>query len=196
MIRRLWWRLVIWVTPGWFWYGDHLTVSAKRFLLRIAVAILALLLGVFAIALSGPAFVDVVGGAMLGSAVSMAVWVVASYRGGREETKQEIKRVTELDVVHARLNQIAHAVGAPLLNLESEIEHATNARAERLAHFGGLDEYRMDFEHVGEDGYAFWDDVALGQQWERPEDYPGSLHNPEIEHEPDPPGETPGRSPT
>lgn len=185
MMGRLWRRLVIRVTPDWFWYGDHLTVSAKRFLLRIAVAILALLLGVFAIALSGPASLDVVGGAMLGAAVSMAVWVVASYKGGREETKQEIRRVAELDVVHARLNQIAHSVGAPLLNLESEIQHATNARAERLAHFGGLDEYRMDFEHGGEDGYVFWHDVALGQQLECPEAYPGSLDSPEIKDEPD-----------
>lgn len=167
MIGRLWWRLLTWLTPSWFWYANHLTMSAKRFLARAVVAFLALLLGLLAVAVSGPALVDVVGGAMLGSAVSMVVWVIASYKGGREETKQEIKRVTELDVLHARLNQIAAAVGAPLLNLESEIEHATNARAERLAHFGGLDEYRLDFEHVGDDGYAFWDDVALGQ----PSDY-------------------------
>jgi len=52
--------------------------------------------------------------------------------------------------------------GAPPLDLESQIEHVTNARAERLAHFGGLDEFRPDFGHVGEDGYEFWDGVALG----------------------------------
>lgn len=34
-----------------------------------------------------------------------------------------------------------------------------------LAHFSGLDEYRLGFDHVGDDGYRFWDDVALGQEW-------------------------------
>jgi len=152
------------LTPHWFWYGNNLTVSAKRFLLRAAAAVFAVATGFVAVIVAGPALADVIGGALLGAAVSMTIWAVATYRGGREELRREIKRVSELDVIHARLNHIASAVGAPLLDLESQIEHATNARAERLAHFGGLDEFRADFQHVADDGPAFWDDIAIGQR--------------------------------
>lgn len=166
------------LTPHSFWYGDNLTASGKLFLRRAAILFLAVATGVVAAIVAGPAHAEIIGGALLGAAVSMATWAIWSYIGGREELRAEIKRVTEFALLQARLNQIASAVGAPLLDLESQIEHVTNARAERLAHFGSLDEFRSYFQHTGDDGYNFWDDTAVGRRCGHQEGDPGHIDRP------------------
>jgi hypothetical protein len=93
--------------------------------------------------------------------VAAIAWGVDIYRHPREGVKQELRRMAEMDVIHARLNQIATQVGAPLLGLQGQIEHVTNFREGRLAHFANLDEFTVE-PHGHEDGIALWDQVALG----------------------------------
>jgi hypothetical protein len=155
-----WWRRLL---PGGFYYADELTASAKRLLLRSAIAVLAIAAGASAGGLvDGENWRDVLAGALLASGISMMVWAVSSYRSWRSETFEEIRRTAEVDLLHARLNQIAARVGAPLLNIDTDLEPALSIRTERLAHYSGLNEFRT--QALGSSSHpTFWDLDALGQ---------------------------------
>lgn len=146
--------------PAKFFYADHLTSSARRLLARLGVALLGLAVACVAIGLlDNGNWTDVVAGALFAWATSVIVWAVSSYRARTEETTRELRHVSELDLLHGRLNHIADKLGLPLLNLQGEADAVLRAREERLAHFAGLDEYRQ----IGpQPGATWWDSVALG----------------------------------
>jgi hypothetical protein len=108
-------------------------------------------------AIAGADWRGVLGGAFLAWSVSILVWAASTYRVGRSDMEAEIRRVAEVDVLHDRLNAIASRVGAPELDIDFELEHALQERAERLAHFASLDEFRPD-RH--DDSEASADDEA------------------------------------
>jgi hypothetical protein len=107
---------------------------------------------------------EVLAGALLAWSVAVIAWSFSAHRSRRADVVKELRRVAELDVVHARLNQIAARVGAPLLGLQGQIEHVTNFRERRLAHFTGLDELAPQ-PHGADEGAAFWDVEAQGGEF-------------------------------
>lgn len=155
-------RFWLMVLPDAFFYADHLTVSARRLLVRLVAALAALVFGLIGLGLvRSENWREVLGGALLAWGVSIVVWAISSYRRHIDIVTTDLRRTAEVDLLHARLNQIAKRLGAPRLILDYQLEHAIGARMERLAHFGGLDEFRLG-THTSEEGYSFWDQDALG----------------------------------
>lgn len=152
--------LLLLLLPGKFFYADHLTSSARRLIARVAVAgggVVAASVGLGL--LSSDNWPDVLAGALFAWATSVIVWAVNSYRTGTDEVGRELRRMAELDLVHARFNHLARRLDAPLLDLQGEIESVLAAREERLAHFAGLNEFRVPGTQAGTE---WWDSDALG----------------------------------
>lgn len=165
-------RFLIWVLPNRLFYADRFTVSAKKLFTRVGIGLVGLVAGLLSTGLvDSKNWPEVLGGALLAWGVSIIVWAVSSYRRERDEIRADLRRNAELDLLHARLNQIAARVGAPMLILDYQLEAAVGARMERLAHFAGLDEFREE-AHTTEDGYAFWDQDALGYRASERNDQP------------------------
>jgi len=102
---------------------------------------------------------DVIAGALFAWAVSLIAWAVNSYRDKTEDLSRELRRMAELDLLHARLNHVSAHLGLPVVDLQSEIEAVLAAREERLAHFAGVDEFRPS---GSQPGAQWWDETALG----------------------------------
>lgn len=157
-------RFLIWVLPDQLFYADRFTVSAKRMFTRVGIGLFGVLAGLVAAGIVDRAnWPEILGGALLAWGVSIIVWAVSSYRRATEEIRSELRHNAEVDLLHARLNQIAGKVGAPLLIVDYELERALDARTERLAHFSGLDEFR-EGAHTTPEGYEFWTQEALGYE--------------------------------
>lgn len=148
--------------PKYSYSGDVLLVSARRVLDRLLLSFIALALGVTGVALLDTEWESVLSGALLAWSVSILVWSVSSYQTGREETLQDLRRNAELDILHGRLNLVSKQLGIQVIDLDMEWEHAVQARVERLAHFAGLDEFRLQ-THSGP-GSEFWTADALGRK--------------------------------
>jgi hypothetical protein len=147
--------------PKYSYSGDVLLVSARRVLDRVLVAIVAFALGTTGVLLLDTAWESVLSGALLAWSVSIHIWSVSSYRTGRDEAMKDLRRNAELDMLHGRLNLMSKHFGLPVIDLDAEWEHAVQARIERLAHFAGLDEFRLQ-THSGP-GDDFWTADALGR---------------------------------
>jgi hypothetical protein len=146
-LQRVW----LWLIPDRIVYGDRLTLSARRLLVRVAAGLLVILGGLSTAGLVRAAnWHDILAGALLAWGVSIIVWAVSSNRRRYEETLAELRRTAEVDLLHGRLNQIAMRLGAPTLIIDHELEDAIQARTERLAHFTGLDEFRAETHGTGE----------------------------------------------
>lgn len=165
--RRMWWDIRRWslnkLLPDQVFVGDdQLTHSARMLLRRLAFGVLIIAFGVGAILLMNRDNREAVAaGALLAWTVSGMVWAISSYKANQDVVAADLRRYAELDVLHARLNQIAAKVGAPVVNLiENELDFAIQARLDRVAHLSGLEEFGRYDEN--EDGQAFWDDAALG----------------------------------
>jgi hypothetical protein len=145
--------------PAGFVEADRLTTSAKRFFRYAAVSAIAGVGGLVALGLlDSTNWRDVLSGALLAWAVSGVGWAGSAYRRGREGTRTDLRRVSELDLLHARLNHLALRLNAPTVGLSWEIEHVLEARRERLAHFAGLEEFRPPGEMPGA---LWWDTEAI-----------------------------------
>lgn len=147
--------------PQYSYSGDVLFASARRGLKRILLSLVALVLGVVAVLLLDTEWKSILSGALLAWSVSILIWAVSSYRSGREETMKDLRRNAELDILHGRLNLICRHLELPVIDLDAEWEHAVQARIERLAHFAGLDEFRVQ-AHSGP-GAEFWTSETLGR---------------------------------
>lgn len=148
------------ILPSKFFYGDHLTSSARRLIWRLSIGVLGLALaGVASGLLNGDNWPDVLAGALFAWSATITAWAVNSYRTTTGQVGSELRRMAELDLLHARLNHISHRLEVPLVDLQSEIEAVLRAREERLAHFAGLDEFRPSGPLAGSD---WWDSTALG----------------------------------
>lgn len=71
-------------------------------------------------------------------------WAAAAFRNDREEVLRRLEHKAELEALHVRLNHISERVGAPLVNVDADAGAITRVRVERLAHFAGLDEFRVE----------------------------------------------------
>ena len=160
MIQRL---LMLLLPDRFFWGDQQLTYSAKRLLARLAVfgacgIGLALALGL----LTADNWAEVAAGALFAWTVSGMAWAVVSYRTGTEVTDASLRALAERDLLHARLNQVAAAVGAPLLNLnEGDLGGAIAFRQARHAHLSGLEGF-TDSRYVTDAGEQFWTNTACG----------------------------------
>lgn len=153
-------KLLSLILPSKFFYGDHLTLSARRLIGRLSIGLVGLVLAAVASGLlNGDNWPDVLSGALFAWAASIVVWAVNSYRTSTDQFGRELRRMAELDLLHARLNHIAREFGLPMVDLQSEIEAILIAREERLAHFAGLDEFRPEGPLARAD---WWDSTALG----------------------------------
>lgn len=153
-------KIIMRVLPVELFYADHLTASAKRLFMRLSVALLGVVVaGVGIGILNENNWADVLSGAMFAWSTSFLVWAISSYGKGTDETSKVLRHMAELDLLHGRLNHIAHKIGAPMLDLQGEIGVVLEAREERLAHFTGLDEFRPDGPLTETE---WWDPVALG----------------------------------
>lgn len=154
-------KIVLYLLPAKFTYADHLTTSAQRLIIRLAVALLGLMGAGLAVGLLNKGnWADVVAGALFAWTTSFVGWTISSYRKRTEETSRDIRHMAELDLLHGRLNHVAHHNGLPLLEIFSgEIEEVLIAREERIAHLAGLEEYSPS---VTEAGASWWDQIALG----------------------------------
>lgn len=162
-MRRWVWGRVCRVLPrGWVFGDDVLTVTARSALRRVRIALVGGCIFVSGVALlSSTTWKDVLAGSLLAWGVAMIAWASTSHRNRSEEIHESLRHNAELDVLHARLNQIAERVGAPLLILDYEFEHAVGFRYQRQAHMSGLEEFH-DRAHTDEDGARFWDNISTG----------------------------------
>jgi hypothetical protein len=143
-------------------YGGHLTYSGRQFLVRTTLGLVALLGALVALVLLKPVtWRDVLAGAVLAWSTAALAWARNSYRDKKEAAYQELRRLAELDLILARLNQIGSQIGVPPVHLDQQVDVIMNARMERLAHFTALDEFRFDLHSDG--GYGFWDETAIGE---------------------------------
>jgi hypothetical protein len=155
-------RLLLKLLPSRLSYADRLTFSGKRVLKRMGIGVFGVFLGVAAVWLLEPnSWREILAGALLAWSVSVFIWAPASYHTAQQALRAALRRQAELDLLHARINQISARVGAPILDLDADIEPAVVARMERLAHFGSLDEFRL--ETTVPPNYAFWSEEALGR---------------------------------
>lgn len=153
-------KILTLLIPEKFLYADHLTASAQRLFMRLAVALPVLVGSAVAIGLlTSGNWNDVLAGALFAWSTSVAVWAIGSYRAKTEETSLELRHMAELDLLHSRLNHVANKVGLPLLDLSGEIDIVLRSREERLAHFEGLDEFRSTSTQAETE---WWDPIALG----------------------------------
>lgn len=145
---------------SWQQRDNELTLSARRLLIRLAVGLVALICGLLGLGLlDSTNWRDVVSGAVLAWSVSVILWALSSYGQASESVSVELRRVAEVDLLHARLNHISRALGAPSVDLDSDLEQITAAREERLAHYAGIEEFRPV---ASERGARFWDQTAMG----------------------------------
>lgn len=128
-------------------YNGHWTESARR--LRNSGAVLAT--GVLlVVAGAGIAHLDeaTLGGFLMGLGPSCLAGAYAVWVGQRERTKQRIMEDAERWLLHDRLNDIAGVVDARILVAPVAMENELLYRANMLAHWAGLDEYRDDFPYA------------------------------------------------
>jgi hypothetical protein len=103
---------------------------------------------------------DVLAGAVVGWATSGFIWAFASFRAEQHLIRRELRLDSEYEVLHARLNHLADALGKPLVKMaEGNLQDITDVRQERNAHMSGLEEYRTT---ASAEGWAWWDNVAMG----------------------------------
>lgn len=152
------------VLPAKFFYADRLTLSARRLMVRLGVGAAGVATAGLASGLLSPDnWPDVMSGALFAWAVSLVAWAVNSYRDKADDLSRELRRMAELDLLHARLNHVSAHLGLPVVDLQFEIEAVLAAREERLAHLAGVDEFRPPGPQPGA---QWWDATALGRRVE------------------------------
>jgi hypothetical protein len=145
--------------------GEYITATANRAITRFLGGLLALVLGAVGIALLDSQWRSVLSGALLAWGASIVVWAFQSFGKGQQEVVDDLRRNAELDVLHARLNLISLHLGLPTIDLNAEWEFVVRSRMERIAHFAGLDEFRIfGDDWIPEDAArsAFWTPEAQG----------------------------------
>lgn len=148
------------LVAGMFFADDQLTHSARQALWRGSVGLATLTGGgVGVLLLVDASWPEVLAGALLAWSVSVPVWAIGSFRRNRDVVRGDLERKAEIDLIHARLNQIAVKVGARTIDLDSELQSAVWARMERLAHINGLEEFRAEGP-ASPEGWAVWDEDA------------------------------------
>lgn len=161
-IRQRIYEILAALLPGEWFYAHQLTLSARRLLSRVLVALLGIAVAGVAVGLLNERnWPDVIAGALFAWSSSVLLWAVSSYKSKKEETSVELRRMAELDLLHARLNHLADKLNTPNIGLSGEIEEVLAPREERLAHFIGLDEFRPTGYRSGGE---WWDSVALGEK--------------------------------
>ncbi|MCZ7532291.1 MAG: hypothetical protein M5U23_02580 [Acidimicrobiia bacterium] len=149
------------VIPRKLTYDDELTTSGRRYVWRLLTGVAAFTLGLMGISLlADTSWREVIAGALIAWSISLIVWARSSYRQGKAHLGAELTRVTEVDLLHARLNRIDHALGIGPIDIDEELQPIIDARLGRLAHYGRVEELRESPHDPS--GYAFWDGVAIG----------------------------------
>ena len=110
-------------------------------------------------------------GALLAWSVAIVFWTTSSYKARQEVIISRLEHAAELDLLHARINQIAKRLNAPTVNLTEDLHSILMARQQRIAHLYGLEEFGPmgDYSYRG---YPFWTQDAYGvdDDLEIPED--------------------------
>lgn len=156
---------IVRLLPRKWTYGDRLTALTKRLLWRAALGGLGITVGLTALVLvNATNWREVLAGALLAWGTAMVAWATGTHRRERAAIETDLRRGAEVDLLHARLNHIAHHLGLPTINL-AEMDLVTVVRKERLAHWAGLDEFRPDLQDLpAEAGHAFSDTIAQGME--------------------------------
>lgn len=127
-------------------YNGRLTHKARRLIgagVLSALSIAVFLIGLYIASADAP---GVVGGFLLGLCPTGITASVAYYRTPSADQQREIYTIAETEVLHERLNELAEALQAPTVDVISgELDARIRERAERIAHFAGLDEHRQSF---------------------------------------------------
>jgi hypothetical protein len=128
-------------------YNGHWTESARRLRNSGAVLVTGVLL---VVAGAGIAHLDqaTLGGFLMGLGPACLAGAYAVWVGQRDSTKRRILEDAERWFLHDRLNDIAGAVEARVLVTPAAMENELFYRANMLAHWAGLDEYRDDFPYA------------------------------------------------
>lgn len=148
--------------PGSYQGQSTLTQIGRRFLRNSLAAFVSLAIGGVGLALIAKGdWAPTISGILIGFSVPLLIWSIRSYVLEDADVASELERRVAVDLLHARLNQLAVASGAPVVDLDNLISIQL-ARQARLAHLSGLEEHSPT-SGAFEDGYAFWDDVAQGR---------------------------------
>lgn len=144
--------------------GEYVTSTANRAISRMLAGAIAVVLGLTGLGLLDSEWRGVLAGALLAWGASIVVWAFRSFSESQQEVVADLRRNAELDVLHARLNLISGHLGLATISLDSEFEFVVRTRMERLAHFAGLDEFRIfdDGWTPDEHSYRFWTAEAQG----------------------------------
>jgi hypothetical protein len=92
-----------------------------------------------------------------GVGAGVTTWAATAFRRDREKVLRRLEHKAELEALHVRLNHISERVGAPLVNVDADTGAVTRVRVERLAHFAGLDEFRVE-GYKTDEAVEFWGD--------------------------------------
>lgn len=127
-------------------YGGHFTSKAKRLALAACLALVALVVFGVGLSLSPVAELGVTAGFLMGLGPSGLAIAAAVYRNPLDAQRAEIYSIAQEEILHERLNDLAAATGVPTLDVAAgELSMRIRQRAERIAHFAGLDEHRRHF---------------------------------------------------
>lgn len=127
-------------------YAGHFTGKGKRVMLAGVLLLVAAGTFVGGLLLDPRNVPGLLSGFLTGLAVTIATTAVTTYQDNRDGERQAILRLAERDLLHERLNDLAEDAGVPTLDAAAgEVDQRVNARAERIAHFSGLDEHRSYF---------------------------------------------------
>lgn len=156
--------LVVLLPADAFMFDDELSFTGRRLLARLGFLTSAVIVMTVGLAVAArTAWGEVLAGALLGWSTSLMVWSLRSFRSERESIEDKLVAAAELDLLHARLNHLSHALGQPLINInEGHLQHVVALRAERIAHFAGLEEFRGASRGQLEDGPDWWTNIGCG----------------------------------
>ena len=156
------WRALARRRPDRYCDG-RMRTTVSRFLTRSAVGAGGATLGLSALfLLNAEIWREVLAGSLIAWSTAIVLWAKSSHDREMDAIRSDLRRVAEVDLLHARLNQIADRLGIPTIDLDAQLEHVILDRQERLAHFAGLDKLNPDVH--GGSGRAFWNSIELGQQ--------------------------------
>jgi hypothetical protein len=153
-------RVIARLAPRYFYVNDEPSYTARQFAVRVAVGTAWVIVTAVAVGLLSPGtWADVLSGALLAWGVSVLIWAIASFRAEHGNTKRGLELQAQFDVLHVRLNQIADAVGARVVDVNSGgMQAILDVREERLAHLWGLEELRDAPAIDDPEALAFWQD--------------------------------------
>ncbi len=158
-------RLTRLMPSGSFWGNMDLTAKGRswvRMQAARAAALVLIAVGAGLVVVFESRIPAAFGGTVIGIGITVITTSKSAHIQRITTTRTSVEDLAKFDFLHARLNQLARQVGAPVVNLTlGEQDAAVRVRMERIAHFSALEDHRPQLQ-PDEPGLNFWTSDAYG----------------------------------